>query len=112
MWAGHRPTLAAMCSLCLQAFAQVMLLQQETIASLMQLLEEAKAEAAAVLAPLTRPASPTKRRALESEQEAQGRVRQDRWGHVHSSVQVAGRHWRGACSVLSLLVWLELVLAI
>jgi len=62
----------------LQAFAQVMLLQQETIASLMGMLEEAKAEAAASLAPITRPPSPAKRRALEVEAEAQGRVRQDR----------------------------------
>ena len=66
------------CLPLLQAFAQVMLLQQETIASLMGMLEGAKGEAAATLAPITRPASPLKRRALESEQEAQGRVRQDR----------------------------------
>ncbi len=63
----------------LQAFAQVMLMQQETIAGLMRLLEEAKAEAAAVLSPLTRPPSPAKRRALASEAEAAGRVQQDRW---------------------------------
>lgn len=56
-----------------------MLMQQETIAGLMRLLEEAKAEAAAVLSPLTRPPSPAKRRALESEAAATGRVRQDRW---------------------------------
>lgn len=55
-----------------------MLLQQETIASLMGLLETARAEAAASLAPLTRPPSPTKRAALLSEAEAQGRVRQER----------------------------------
>ena len=48
-----------------------MLLQQETIASLMGMLEAARGEAAATLAPITRPASPLKRRALESEQEAQ-----------------------------------------
>ena len=68
-----------LCLLCLQAFAQVMLMQQETIAGLMRMLEEAKAEAAAVLLPLTRPPSPAKRRALASEAEATGRVRQDRW---------------------------------
>ena len=62
----------------LQAFAQVMLLQQETIAGLMGLLEEAKASAAASLAPLVRPPSPTKRAVLESEAEAQGRLRHDR----------------------------------
>lgn len=56
-----------------------MLQQQETIASLMCMLEEAKAETAASLAPLTRPPSPVKRAALESEAEAQGRIRQDRW---------------------------------
>ena len=61
-----------------QAFAQVMLLQQETIASLMGLLEQAKEEAAATLAPLMRPPSPTKRQALEREAEAAWRVRQDR----------------------------------
>ncbi|PSC71599.1 hypothetical protein C2E20_5054 [Micractinium conductrix] len=61
-----------------QAFAQVMLLQQETIAGLMGLLEEAKASAAASLAPLVRPPSPTKRAVLESEAEAQGRLRHDR----------------------------------
>lgn len=72
-------TNACVCALpTLQAFAQVMLLQQETIASLMGLLETAKAEAAASLAPLTRPPSPIKRAALLSEAEAQGRVRQDR----------------------------------
>jgi hypothetical protein len=70
----------------LQAFAQVMLLQQETIASLMGMLEAARGEAAATLAPITRPASPLKRRALESEEEAQSRVRQDRWACcLHSS---------------------------
>ncbi|KAL4442948.1 hypothetical protein ABPG77_008439 [Micractinium sp. CCAP 211/92] len=61
-----------------QALAQVMLLQQETIASLMGLLETARADAAASLAPLTRPPSPVKRAALLSEAEAQGRVRQER----------------------------------
>ena len=54
-------------------------MQQETIAGLMRMLEEAKAEAAAVLSPLTRPPSPVKRRALASEAEAAERVRQDRW---------------------------------
>lgn len=55
-----------------------MLLQQETIASLMGMLEDAKSEAAATLAPITRPPSPTKRAALQGEQQAQARVRQDR----------------------------------
>jgi hypothetical protein len=63
----------------LQAFAQVMLLQQEAMAGLMGMLEDAKAEAAATLAPITRPPSPRKRQALQGEQEAAGRVREDRW---------------------------------
>lgn len=58
---------------------QVMLAQQETVAALVQMLEEARLEAASVLRPLVRPASPQKLRALQSEQEANGRVKQDRW---------------------------------
>ena len=65
-------------NLAVQAFAQVMLLQQETIASLMGMLEDAKSEAAATLAPITRPPSPTKRAALQGVQQAQARVLQDR----------------------------------
>jgi hypothetical protein len=57
---------------------QVMLAQQETVAGLMRLLEEARAEAAAVLGPLVRPSSPMKLRALRSEQEADCRVKHDR----------------------------------
>eukprot|EP00887_Chlorella_sp_A99_P002813 scaffold6.g2813.t1 len=60
------------------AYAAVGLQQQETIASLAQLLEEAKEEAACVLAPLTRPASPVKRRALQGGQEADSRLKADR----------------------------------
>lgn len=56
-----------------------MLAQQETVASLMKLLEDARAEASAVLRPLLRPASPMKLRMLRSEQEADSRVRHDRW---------------------------------
>jgi hypothetical protein len=78
-------------SVLLQAFAQVMLLQQEMIASLMGMLEAARGEAAATPAPITRPASPLKRRALESEQEAQARVRQDRCAHCLHSICVVLR---------------------
>jgi hypothetical protein len=81
---GHSPLLVYLgCpSYASQAFAQVMLLQQETIASLMGMLEEARAQAARTLAPLTRPPSPAKRRALEQEEEARARLQQDRCGLV------------------------------
>lgn len=78
-----------------------MLLQQETIASLMGLLESAKAEAAASLAPLTRPPSPAKRAALQSEAEARGRVRQDRCDEPAGGLGgAAGRGWRAGAAAL------------
>ena len=67
---------------CVPACLQVMLAQQETVAQLLQLLEEARAAAAAMLRPLTRAASPMKLRALRSEQEADSRVKHDRWGRA------------------------------
>lgn len=56
-----------------------MLLQQEAIAGLMQMLEQARVEASSLLAPLSRLSSPRKRLVLEREREAAEQVRQDRW---------------------------------
>ena len=84
-----------------QAYAQVMLLQQEAIAGLVGMLEQARAQAAAALAPLTRPPSPAKRAALADEREALGRVQQDRrvagWPAAAAAGAAAGSGARRGC---------------
>lgn len=61
-----------------QAYAAVGLKQQETIVSLLVLLEEAKGEAARILTALARPVSPAKRAAVRSGQEGETRMRAER----------------------------------
>ena len=89
-----------------QAYAAVALKQQETIAELMRLLEEAKAQAAVVLAPITRPTSPVKRREVQGGQDADSRLKRERWVLGGGWRQVAAwQGWVRAESMLQLIVW-------